>query len=89
MTFQQETNLTKDKIGSIEITFFVPETIDEDNPQTGQINIQIIMSDGSIRTKSYNLLERLEDDATGLTHRANLAAMRDYIKARLIAEVLP
>jgi len=90
MTFQQETNITKDAIGDFEIVFFVPQTIDAEHPQDGRLNAQIIMSDGSIEpTPPFDLLERLQDDAPGLVHLARLGELRDYIRARLIAEVLP
>ncbi len=90
MAFQQEVNVTKDDIGDFEIVFFVPQVIDAEHPQAGSLNAQIIMSDGSIEsTPPFDLLERLQDDAPGLVHLLNLADLRDYIRARLISEVLP
>jgi len=89
MAFQQHENVTVVDIGDFEEVLFVPQAIDAENPQTGVLTVQLIMSDGSIRTKKFNLLVRLQDDAAGLIHLANLADQRDYIKARLIAEVLP
>lgn len=89
MTFNRETNVTKDAIGDIEIVLFVPRVIDADNPQVGDLNVQIIISDGSIINKRFDLLDRLGDDATGQTHRSNLVSLRDYIKTRLANEVLP
>jgi hypothetical protein len=89
MAFQQEVNLTKDAIGDFEIVFFVPVSISPATPQTGDLNIQIIMSDDSIQNKKFDLLDRLQDDAPGLAHLSNLADLRDYIRARLESEVLP
>ena len=89
MAFQQETNLTKDEIGDFEIVLFVPQTITAETPQAGSINVQIVLSDGSIKTRSFNLLDRLQDDAAGQAHLSNLASLRDYVRDRLVAEVLP
>jgi hypothetical protein len=50
---------------------------------------QLTLSNGEIKTVSADLLARLADDAPGLVHRTNLLAMRDYILARIAAEVLP
>jgi hypothetical protein len=57
--------------------------------ETGQIKIQIVTSSGQTFTRSYNLIERLQDDAPGLVHLANLIALRDYLDIRLPDEVLP
>ncbi len=46
------------------------------------------MSDGSVKTKTYDLLGRLGDDAPGATHLSNLADLRDYIIARIDSEVI-
>ncbi|MHA1942453.1 MAG: hypothetical protein ACW97P_12165 [Candidatus Hodarchaeales archaeon] len=89
MAFEQEVNLTKDAIGDFEIRFFVPVSISPETPQTGELNAQIIMSDNSILPKSFDLLERLQDDAAGLIHLSNLADLRDYVRTRLENEVLP
>ncbi len=89
MAFEREVNDTKNSIGDIEIVLFVPETASEDNPQIGRVNVQIVLSDGTIETRSYNLLTRLQDDAAGLIHSSNLADLRDYLITRLQNEVLP
>lgn len=89
MAFTPQVNVTITGKGDRAITFFVPEVIDADHPRTGEIEIQLKMSDGSIRVVKYDLLARLADDATGLTHRANLLAMMAYIDARIDTEVLP
>lgn len=91
MAFTREQDITKDDIGDFEIRFFVPkiEIPEEEIVQSGTLNVQLEMSDGSTEAVSFDLLARLQDDAAGQQHAANLAALRDYAKARLIAEVLP
>jgi hypothetical protein len=90
MAFEQEVNLTKDGIEDFEIVFFSPGPGNISGVQSGSLNFQILMSDGSIRTKEVNdLLDRLTDDAAGLVHLAALADLRDYIRTRLDNEVLP
>lgn len=89
MAFSRETDVTKDSIGDFEINFFVPGPTNVKDPQSGQLNAQIIMSDDSILPRSFNLLVRLQDDAAGRQHLQNLAALRDYIRVRLENEVLP
>lgn len=89
MAFQRETNLTKDAIGDFAIEFFVPGPDNLDGIQSGQVAVQIIMSDGSIQTRQFDLLVRLQDDTAGQQHLQNLADLRDYIRSRLNDEVLP
>ncbi len=89
MAFTRETDTTKDDIGDIEIVFFVPGASNTEGVQAGNLNAQIIMSDGSIEAVSFDLLLRLQDDAAGQQHAVNLAALRDYALARLIDEVIP
>lgn len=89
MAFQRETDVTKDTIQDIEITFFVPGPANVDGVQSGRLNVQIQISSNEIFTRNYDLLLRLNDDAAGLVHLSNLADLRDYAVARLNAEVLP
>ena len=89
MAFTREIDITKDDIGDFEIGLFVPGASNTEGVQAGNLNAQIIMSDGSIEPVSFDLLARLQDDAAGLIHLANLASLRDYIAARLNDEVLP
>ncbi len=89
MAFQREDNVTKDSIADFEIKFFIPDPLDLEGVQSGRLSTQIKKSDGSIENTRYDLLERLQDDAAGLVHLSNLAALRDYIRTRLNAEVLP
>jgi len=85
MAFQQATDIVATGIGDVEIRFFVPQV----GADTGRISIQVFRSNGTIEVIEDNLVARLQDDATGLTHLANLVSMRSYLKTRIIAEVLP
>jgi len=89
MAFEREVNVTITGFEDISISLFVPGVSNPDGVQAGEIDIQLMQSNGKIKTISADLLVRLGDDATGLTHRANLLALRDYILARIPAEVLP
>jgi hypothetical protein len=89
MAFEQEVNLTKDGIEDFEIVFFVPGPGNVEGVQSGKVNFQISMSDGSIQERGADLLERLTDDPAGLVHLSNLVDLRDYIRTRLNNEVLP
>ena len=85
MAFQREDDVTKDIIGDYEVKFHRNKS----GPDTGEIETQIIVSSGEIFTRRYNLIARLQDDAAGLVHLANLVALRDYLDLRLDDEVLP
>lgn len=89
MAFNREADVTKDAIEDFEINFFVPGPDNATDEQSGQLTAQILLSDGSILIRTFDLLARLQDDAAGQTHLANLASLRDYIRSRLEAEVLP
>ncbi len=89
MAFEREQDITKDSIEDFEINFFVPGPSNTEGAQAGRLNAQIMMSDGTIENKSYDLLARLQDDAEGQTHLVALASLRDYIRTRLNDEVLP
>jgi len=68
MAFEREMNVTKDTIQDIEINFFVPGPHNVDDIQSGNLSVQILISNGEIITKNYNLLLRLNDDTPGLVH---------------------
>ncbi len=85
MAFQREDDVTKDTIGDYEVKFLRSKS----GPDTGEIEAQVILSSGEVFTRSYNLIVRLQDDAAGLIHLANLVALRDYLDVRLDDEVLP
>ncbi len=89
MAFQREVDITKDTIGDFEINFFVPDPLDLEGIQSGKLAVQIIKSDSTVENIGFDLLIRLQDDAAGLVHLANLADLRDYIRTRLNDEVLP
>lgn len=91
MAFQQQQNITKDGIEDFEVIFLTPGPSNINGVQSGNINFQILMSDGSIDGNNQvpDLLDRLTDDAEGLIHLANLVNFRDYIRTRLNNEALP
>ena len=85
MAFPREDDVTKDTVGNYEVKFLRNRS----EPDTGEIETQIILSSGEIFTRNYNLIDRLQDDAAGLIHLDNLVALRDYLDVRLDDEVLP
>ena len=87
--FTRQQNVTIATFEDISITLFVPGANNVSGSQSGTIEIQLILSDNSIKTIKSNLLTRLNDDATGQTHLTNLVSLRDYILTRIAAEVLP
>lgn len=89
MAFDREINVTKIDIGDVETVLFSPSLDNTENPQSATVNAQVILSNGDVQQRSFDLLARLGDDAEGLTHRTALVAYRDYVRARLVAEVLP
>lgn len=89
MAFEREVNQTKDTIADFESKLFSHDPLDSEGEDSGLLSAQIKKSDGSIENRRYDLLERLQDDAAGLVHLANLASLRDYLRARLESEVLP
>ena len=88
MAFQRKINITISRIGGFESVLTSPDPLGTE-VQSGRLNVQTVMSDDTIQMLSFNLLTRLQDDAAGLIHLANLAALRDYIRTRLENEVLP
>jgi hypothetical protein len=89
MAFAQQQNVTITGFEDISIELFVPGASNVEDVQSGKISIQLTQSNGKIKIVEYDLLARLGDDAPGIVHRTNLLAMRDYILARIPAEVLP
>lgn len=85
MAFEREADVTKDSVGDYEIIF----TVHAIGPDTGQIEVQIVTSSNGIFTRTYNLIDRLQDDPAGLIHLAALIALRDYLDIRLPDEILP
>ncbi len=89
MAFQRQQNVTITGFEDTNINLFVPGENNLDDSQSGEIEIQLSKSDSTIETVSYDLLARLGDDAEGLTHRAALLSLKDYIITRILEEVLP
>ncbi len=89
MAFEQQQDVTITGFEDISISLFVPGVLNIEGVQSGEIEIQLTQSNNIIKVVQYDLLARLEDDAAGLTHLANLAALRDYILVRIPLEVLP
>lgn len=61
--FTREENITKEAIADFQIVLFVPGPDNTEEVQSGQIEVQIKLSDGKIETEHYDLLARLQDDA--------------------------
>lgn len=88
--FTQEADITKDRIAAFELRLYARDPLDPDDTNTGYIDFQIGMSDGSIQNRQRNdFIARLQDDPVGQQHLQNLIALRDYIRLRLENEVLP
>lgn len=90
MAFETETNVTKERIVAFEIKLYARDPLDPEDANAGYLDYQIGMSDGTIQNRSRNdLIARLQDDPVGQQHLQNLIALRDYLRVRLEAEVLP
>ena len=64
MAFQRKTNITIARIGGFESVLTSPDPLGTE-AQSGRLNVQLVMSDGTIQPLSFNLLARLQDDAVG------------------------
>jgi hypothetical protein len=89
MAFERQQNVTITGRAGVSLDLYIPDPDDPDDVQYGKINVTLHLSNGQTKNIRYDLLARLGDDPTGLTHRSNLLAMRDYILARIDSEVLP
>lgn len=90
MAFEQEANITKERIAAIEIRAYAKDPLDSDDQNAGYLDFQIGMSDGTVQHRSRSdLFARLQDDPAGQQHLQNLIALRNYIRTRLENEVLP
>ena len=85
MAFPREENVTIENIGDYEVKFLRSKS----GSDTGEVEAQLILSSGEVYTRGYNLIDRLQEDAEGLTHLANLRALKDYLDMCLDSEVLP
>lgn len=88
MAFEQADDKTKTGRGAISIVFYIPDPTKPNEVQSGQVEVQIHYSDGSIEVRTYDLLERLGDDAPGGVHLFNLIDLREYIITRVNIEVI-
>lgn len=89
MAFERQVNVTIAGVEDVAISLFVPGPSAPDSTNTGIIEIQLTQSNGEIKSVSADLIARLGDDAEGTTHLGNLLLLRDYLQARILAEVLP
>lgn len=89
MAFGKPTEPTIVDYGDISLELFAPGANNPEGEQAGRATVQYIWSDGQIRPHTYDLLLRLQDDGAGQAHLSALADLRDYIKSRIEAEVLP
>lgn len=88
MPFSRETNETKTGIEDLEIVLFDPGPGNNET-QSGIISYQILLSNNSTELRKTDLFDRLDEDAAGRIHQANLISLATYLRTRLIAEGLP
>jgi hypothetical protein len=89
MAFPVESAITPTSRGQVNIRFHIPDPTNPEDVQSGSIAVQIYYSDDSSRTRDFDLLARLQDDAPGLTHLSNLNSLKTYILGRIDSELLP
>jgi hypothetical protein len=89
MAFTPEAAITPDRRGAVSIVFHIPDPDDEDDVQYGRLEVQIKYTDNSVKAREFDLLARLDDDAPGQTHLANLQSLKTYLIARIESELLP
>lgn len=82
MAFPRETVATVVGIGDLQIELFDPKP--GSGAQRGIVHVQVIMSDGSIRARSFNLTDHVSPAA--ITQLQTLAAT---LRAKAVAEILP
>ena len=86
MSFPQEQPVSPVNWGGVHVELYF-SNVGADN--RGRIQILITYSDGSTQQKSFDLLERLQDDAGGQAHLSNLLSLKNYIIDRIENELLP
>lgn len=90
MAFERQQNIIITGVEDVAINFLVPGPSAPDSTNIGTIEIQLSQSNGKIKqAPPADLIARLGDDAEGITHLSNLLLLRDYLQARILAEVLP
>ena len=88
MALEQAESISPTGRGAISINFYIPDPEHFQEEQSGTLNVQVRYSDGRVEEKRYDLVARLQDDAAGEAHLANLADLRDYIITRVQTEVI-
>ena len=89
MAFQLEQSIVPDRRGAVSILFYIPDPDNAEETQYGNLGVQIKYTDGSLKEKKFDLLERLQDDVEGQQHLANLVALKIYLINRIESELLP
>jgi hypothetical protein len=89
MAFTRLENITKESIEDWELRFLNPGPSNTEDSVSGNLEVQVVLSNGEIETVNINVLLRLNDDAEGQGYLTNLNDMKDYITARLNSELLP
>lgn len=89
MAFTRLENVTKDSIEDWELRFFNPGPSNTEDSVSGNLEVQIALSNGTIETVPIDALLRLDDDTEGQGYLTTLNNMKDYITARLNSELLP
>lgn len=88
MAFTEAQDKTKTGRGAISLELYIPDPAKPDEVRSGQVSGQVHYSDGSIEEHREDLLARLQDDAAGQGHLANLGDLEDYIIARWDSQVV-
>ena len=88
MAFTQAEDKTKTGRGAISLVLYIPDLTKPDEVRSGEVSGQVHYSDGSVEEYREDLLARLQDDAEGQEHLANLADLEDYVVARWDAQVV-
>jgi len=86
--FERVENVTVDDIGDFSYTntHHKPGSPESD---TARVNVQFELSNGEVATRDYNLINVLQQDAQGQAYLATLLEMRDYLRVRMVGELLP
>jgi len=89
MAFTRLENTTKESVEDWELVFFNPGPSNTENSVSGNLEVQVVLSNGKIETVDIDVLLRLNDDIEGQGYLTFLNDMKAYITNRLNAEVLP
>lgn len=89
MPFQPEQPITAIEREAVSIVFYIPAADNDTEEQYGRLGVQLRYSDGSLKEKKFDLLERLQDDAEGRQLLAGLGQLKTYLIDRIESELLP